>query len=47
MVGRPFPDVVIPEPVEPVDPLTVEDVIDPESASMRALAMRLELAKRN
>jgi starvation-inducible DNA-binding protein len=47
MVGRPFPDVVIPEPVEPVDPLTGEDINDPESAPIRALAMRLELAKRN
>lgn len=43
MVGRPFPDVVIPEPVEAMPD---GDEIDTESAPMRALAMRLELAKR-
>ena len=42
MVGRPFPDVVIVEPVEAED-----ETDDTESSdAMRALSMRLELAKR-
>ena len=45
MVGRPFPDVVIVEPVEAED--ASEDLADPENSdAMRALSMRLELAKR-
>ena len=41
IVGRPFPDVVIVEPVEAED--EIDDTED--SSAMRALSMRLELAK--
>lgn len=44
MVGRPFPDVVVAEPVEAM--ADGDEMVDPKSAPMRALAMRLELAKR-
>ncbi len=43
IVGRPFPDVVI---VEPVEAEAEDDETTDETDAMRALAMRLELAKR-